>query len=236
MDNFRQNHPDIHRHLFTVTTFSKILALVLFILFPFVGFYLGIKYKEVLTSQQQVATLNPQTAKDEARSSSQYPSPPPKFINETNVSKKYTNERYGFTINIPSGFIIDGPYNNSPADFNISPINNPGFSTSPISIHVYNDSTFPYGKLLNSYGFAEINGKFYKSEKLVQTINIDGITGLDFNEFQGLGGGDLDYKGRDAATYRNIIIRRGDTTILIKGIEDYSQLFAEIIKTVKFTY
>ena len=30
----------------TVTTFSKILAMCLFIMFPFAGFYLGIKYQQ----------------------------------------------------------------------------------------------------------------------------------------------------------------------------------------------
>lgn len=32
----------------TVTTFSKTLALILFIAFPFVGFYLGIQYQKGL--------------------------------------------------------------------------------------------------------------------------------------------------------------------------------------------
>ena len=33
----------------TVTTFSKLLAMFLFILFPFVGFYAGMEYQEKLT-------------------------------------------------------------------------------------------------------------------------------------------------------------------------------------------
>ena len=36
----------------TVTTFSKILALVMFVTLPIVGFYLGIKYQNTLSSLQ----------------------------------------------------------------------------------------------------------------------------------------------------------------------------------------
>lgn len=39
----------------TVTPFSKYLAMVLFILFPFVGFYLGIQYQKLI-SQKTVIT------------------------------------------------------------------------------------------------------------------------------------------------------------------------------------
>jgi hypothetical protein len=46
MEDFKQKYPTIHKHLFTVTTFSKILAMILFITLPFLGFYLGMRYKE----------------------------------------------------------------------------------------------------------------------------------------------------------------------------------------------
>lgn len=36
----------------TVTTFSKVLALVLFVLFPVFGFYLGMQYQQLQTSSQ----------------------------------------------------------------------------------------------------------------------------------------------------------------------------------------
>lgn len=39
------------KSLTTVTTFSKLLAMFLFILFPFVGFYAGMEYQEKLTTQ-----------------------------------------------------------------------------------------------------------------------------------------------------------------------------------------
>ena len=45
-EQIKQTNPTLHKYLFTVTTFSKLLAMFLFILLPFVGFYLGMKYQE----------------------------------------------------------------------------------------------------------------------------------------------------------------------------------------------
>ncbi|HSW96967.1 MAG TPA: hypothetical protein VLF89_04020 [Candidatus Saccharimonadales bacterium] len=42
----------------TVTSFSKSLAMILFILFPFIGFYLGIKYQQKMDIVWQHATQN----------------------------------------------------------------------------------------------------------------------------------------------------------------------------------
>ena len=39
----------LSRYLFTVTTFSKLLAMFLFITLPFVGFYLGTQYQKTMT-------------------------------------------------------------------------------------------------------------------------------------------------------------------------------------------
>ena len=47
-DKIKQANPTLHRYLFTVTTFSKILAMILFIILPFIGFYLGMQYQETI--------------------------------------------------------------------------------------------------------------------------------------------------------------------------------------------
>jgi hypothetical protein len=47
-EKIKQTHPTVHKYLFTVTTFSKLLALSLFIILPFLGFYLGMKYQEAV--------------------------------------------------------------------------------------------------------------------------------------------------------------------------------------------
>ena len=48
-EKIKQANPTLHRYLFTVTTFSKLLAMILFIVFPFVGFYLGMRYQKQIT-------------------------------------------------------------------------------------------------------------------------------------------------------------------------------------------
>ena len=48
-DKIKNYNPTLHRYLFTVTAFSKFLAMFFFILFPFVGFYLGMQYQEIIT-------------------------------------------------------------------------------------------------------------------------------------------------------------------------------------------
>lgn len=48
-EKIKQVSPAIHKYLFTVTTFSKLLAMVLFILLPFLGFYLGMQYQQKTT-------------------------------------------------------------------------------------------------------------------------------------------------------------------------------------------
>jgi general stress protein CsbA len=45
-EQIKQSNPTLHKYLFTVTTFSKLLAMILFITLPFAGFYLGMKYQE----------------------------------------------------------------------------------------------------------------------------------------------------------------------------------------------
>jgi general stress protein CsbA len=45
-EEIKVKNPTLHRYLFTVTTFSKLLAMALFIVLPFAGFYLGMKYQE----------------------------------------------------------------------------------------------------------------------------------------------------------------------------------------------
>ena len=62
MENkLKEKHPKVHRYLFTVTTFSKLLAMFLFILLPFVGFYLGVEYQKKITvpTTSQVIIVTP---------------------------------------------------------------------------------------------------------------------------------------------------------------------------------
>jgi len=61
-EQIRQAHPILHRYLFTVTTFSKLLAMFLFILLPFLGFYLGMQYQQKITVATPVISEVQKTA------------------------------------------------------------------------------------------------------------------------------------------------------------------------------
>jgi hypothetical protein len=55
IEKLQQSHPKIYKHFFTVTTFSKLIALSMFIILPFVGFYLGTRYQQVVTVANTLA-------------------------------------------------------------------------------------------------------------------------------------------------------------------------------------
>ena len=65
--NLKTKHPGIYKYLFTVTTFSKLIAMFLFIMLPFVGFYIGIKYQEktnVIPKVSVIATTSNNISND----------------------------------------------------------------------------------------------------------------------------------------------------------------------------
>ena len=58
----KAKNPTIHRYLFTVTSFSKLLAMTLFITLPFIGFYLGMQYQQKLTISTPFVSKAQETA------------------------------------------------------------------------------------------------------------------------------------------------------------------------------
>jgi hypothetical protein len=98
MEKLSQQHPKIYKHFFTVTTFSKLLALGLFIILPFVGFYLGMKYQQMVTivnspivsSVQKTAILIPTITQNPTKTSS------------IESWEKYTNPTYGYSFQYPT--------------------------------------------------------------------------------------------------------------------------------------
>ena len=92
-EKIKQANPTLHRYLFTVTTFSKLLAMSLFIFLPFIGFYLGMQYQQRATVAPII--LNVQKTVTPTSSPQQTP----------NVKNGiYANKVYGFTFNIPAGY------------------------------------------------------------------------------------------------------------------------------------
>jgi hypothetical protein len=95
-EKIKQVNPTLHRYLFTVTTFSKLLAMFLFILLPFLGFYLGMQYQQKVTVAPIVSEVQ-KTA---------IPAPIPTSINlsnwnaysGTNFTFSYPNNWYKYPV------------------------------------------------------------------------------------------------------------------------------------------
>ncbi|HUD09865.1 MAG TPA: hypothetical protein VMR77_03650 [Patescibacteria group bacterium] len=92
-------NPTLHRYLFTVTAFSKLLALSLFIILPFLGFYLGMQY------QQKVTVATPVVSEVQKPPT---PTPTPSStIGSTTNWKTYTNTTPVFSFTYPSNYAVD---------------------------------------------------------------------------------------------------------------------------------
>ncbi|MFA6602227.1 MAG: PsbP-related protein [Candidatus Shapirobacteria bacterium] len=81
--------------LTTVTRSSRTLALILFVLFPFLGFYLGYKFHESTAlppSQERILASSPTTTP---------------VTSDLKTYTHYMDEKYGFTLNYPNDAIVE---------------------------------------------------------------------------------------------------------------------------------
>src|ERR1035437_3647823 len=92
-EKIKLKNPTLHRYLFTVTTFSKLLALSLFIVLPFLGFYLGMQYQQKITVRTPVVS--------EVQTS---PSPTPSI--KTYLGTNTYNKAVRFSIQYPASCSI----------------------------------------------------------------------------------------------------------------------------------
>lgn len=107
IEKLRQQHPKLYKHFFTVTTFSKLLALSLFIILPFGGFYLGMKYQQLVTVSIPTVSQVQKTASLITPAISFTPTPTIALIGKiTNDAsgnwKTYTNTQLGFSMQFPA--------------------------------------------------------------------------------------------------------------------------------------
>jgi len=82
------------KSLTTATTFSKTIALFLFIHLPFAGFYLGYKYREGTSLSTPIIQTNLSS------------NPTPTLTINTVNWETYTNNKLGFSIKYPQDFTI----------------------------------------------------------------------------------------------------------------------------------
>jgi len=88
-EKIKQANPTLHRYLFTVTTFSKLLTMFLFVLLPFIGFYLGMQYQQRVTVAPVVSGVQKPVT----------PSPTP--LIDVSSWKTYENTNYYFSFSYP---------------------------------------------------------------------------------------------------------------------------------------
>jgi hypothetical protein len=98
-EQIKQANPNLHRYLFTVTTFSKLLAMFLFIVLPFVGFYLGMKYQEKVTVTTPTI---PQVQKSAIPTSTIIPI-------DTSNWKTYSNTKTSYSFKYPANLYFYTP-------------------------------------------------------------------------------------------------------------------------------
>lgn len=88
------------KELTTVTKTSKILAFVVFITLPFLGFFLGMNYQSSLDSASQAPTTDPILPK-------RISTPTPSQAINTSTWKTYTNTKYYYSVKFSSAYKIN---------------------------------------------------------------------------------------------------------------------------------
>ena len=162
-------NPTLHRYLFTVTAFSKLLALSLFIILPFLGFYLGMQY------QQKVTVVTPIALEVQ-----KIPTPTPTLIDTTNW-KIYTNTVAGYSLKYPSGWQLLTNANNYPTNIILeSPdyLENSPWTGARIELSAYGTTTSTNVKdVLN----AEVESGSLSAYKNYKELQINGVKAIQYD-------------------------------------------------------
>lgn len=219
------NHK-LPKSLTTITPFSKLLAMFLFILFPFVGFYLGYNYNKSLNYSNNLPINN-------------YTSPT-QTTDETANWKTYVDNIVGFSIKYPSDWNIvkDSQYEpNEDSYFLTSPdykeIKNfqpfqPFFSKgSRFSIVTQLNENFKsyedYKKILEKSASGDTKGYINEKEIYIESVKALLLTG-------GKPFGDSSYQ---ASLYTYAHGRTWDLNII--SLDNQEKFFEQILSTFKFT-
>jgi len=172
------------KSLTTVTTFSKILALFLFLLLPFAGFYAGYKYREGTYVATPIVQNNP----------TPIPSPYPTSTNQiidTSTWKTYADTALGFSFKYPEKLtlkenntnIVLNNYKEIGYDPNEIPFRGNEVENISITITISKDSVDSKITLENyldkKYPVNEVGAPSYQKQKdKLKIITLDGEKGL----------------------------------------------------------
>ncbi|MEK7168537.1 MAG: hypothetical protein AAB532_02275 [Patescibacteria group bacterium] len=120
-EKIKEKNPKLHKYLFTVTTLSKLLAITLFILLPFIGFYLGMNYQKFIDTQfyyieelaQPKLTITPTGSS---------PTSIIEKLNITSTQTKLLKSEDLYSISLPQGWkkvkeTSESPYGSKPKNY-----------------------------------------------------------------------------------------------------------------------
>ncbi len=172
------------KSLTTVTTFSKTIAMILFILLLFAGFYLGYKYREGTYTTIPITQNNP----------TPIPSPYPTSANQiidTSTWKTYTDTALGFSFKYPgkltlkennTNIVLDNykeiDYNPKESPFRGNEVENISI-TIIISKDTVNSKNTLENYLDKKYPVNEVGAPSYQNQKnKLKIITLDGGKGL----------------------------------------------------------
>ena len=192
---------ELPKPLVTVTTLSKVLAGILFVLLPFIGFYLGTKYQ---------ISLSPKVTETPTVTTTPAQTPTP--ADPTADWKTYTSDVFAFTIKYPSDWELSEkgapPY---ASQLQLRPIsNNP--------LNKFQD----FGLVTIDVSKGNISSLDEAIEKTIcdQTAKIK----CDLNKVQ-----QINISGFPAKRIQSTFVYSSDNVVVIKPIEDKLFKSLEII-------
>ena len=225
-DKIKQTNPTLHKYLFTVTTFSKLLAMIIFITLPFVGFYLGMKY------QQQITVTVPIVKEVQ------------KITTPTPISYVIDKPKWQ-PENIDGKFLISYPHDilQQKNDSNSQGSNSNMLYIQPIQENIQRTYNINISAAKNTSEFSLDNPirLFGITDKVPQKISIGDYTAYEINNL-----GDVDQAGSTILkwirTVKNSYVYDIRIKVFYFGTNNsnssesqfYTKLLNEVISTIKF--
>jgi len=175
------------KELTTITPLSKAAAMLLFILLPFLGFFLGIRYQEAVDQVDKLQHQNLYIGLSNSLSLTQAQkfAPkdikkqlPPSYLSETESWKTYTNKAYNFSIKYPEYLTVKEQGGN-----NISFVDERANAYKKMYYHIITDSNRNFKEIYNAPFGSEMKGeelnnndRFYQNGAAI----LDNLNGVYF--------------------------------------------------------
>lgn len=168
--------------LTTVTPFSKALAMILFILLPFAGFYLGMKYQQqisVSVSNNNLSQSNALPTPMPTSTVTIMPSPDPLISSASAGWLTFTSPRKDYSINFPANWIYKlSP--NAVTDINIQKPFGSGFSEFTPAVWISKSINKTNADFLTfvTGGNSNIEKNIKVTDKQIGDYNVKEVVGL----------------------------------------------------------